>query len=55
MTYSLIVSEKGKRCNFKNASTLFPNYSIDFFKIYVLLKRKITNASADFDEKFRSY
>lgn len=31
MTYSLIVSEKGKRCNFKNASTLFPNYSIDFF------------------------
>lgn len=55
MTYSLIVSEKGKRCNFKNASTLFPNYFIDFFKIYFLLKRKITNVSADFDEKFRSY
>lgn len=55
MTYSLIVSEKGKRCNFKTASTLFPNYSIDFFKIYFLLKRKITNVSADFDEKFRSY
>lgn len=29
---------KGKLCNFKNASTLFPYYSIDFFKNIVFVK-----------------
>lgn len=46
---------KGKLCNFKNVSALLPNYSIDFLKISLLLKRKIKNASADFDEIVRSY